>query len=66
MKVGFFSRRLVSYFCKPQDTALSVRVCHTGLSLVTLEPNKVLSKAGIRLEEHMAVTSGRSEKGFLE
>ena len=25
---------------KQQDTALSVRVCHTGLGLVTLDPNK--------------------------
>ena len=33
-----------------QDTALSVRVCHTGLELVTLDPNKGVVEGGDQAE----------------
>ena len=33
-----------------QDTALSVRVCHTGLGLVTLDPNKGVVEGGDQAE----------------
>ena len=61
MKVGFFSRRLVSYFCIPAGHGFvcALLLHRAGVAIVTLDPNK-------GVVEHMAVTSGRSEKGFLE